>query len=354
RAEGVVGKFVEFFGEGLDHISLETRATISNMCPEFGSTSAIFPIDRQTMRYLRLTGRGEGKCALIEAYARHQRFVRESSAVDPHYDGVLEVNLSHVEACLSGPRRPQDRIPLAKMKPSLQQVLPSLKRSSAAPSQATSSSGITDGSVVIAAITSCTNTSNPSVMFGAALLAQAAVARGLTVKPWVKTSLAPGSKVVTRYLQESGLLASLEALKFYVVGYGCTTCNGNSGPLLSEIDKEVRDRQLVVASVLSGNRNFEGRINPDVRANYLASPPLVVAYALAGRIDIDFEEEPLGLDATGTSVFLRDIWPQDEDIQAFISKWVQPSTFKKEYASVFEGDQLWKDLPTPKGDRYQW
>ncbi len=351
RRHGVVGKFVEFFGAGLSHVPLETRATIANMSPEFGSTCAIFPIDDHTIRYLRLTGRSDEQCALTEEYARAQGMFRLDSDPEPHYTTVIPFDLASVEASLSGPKRPQDRIALTRMKDAFSEVLPTLKPERTGEEAA---GELKDGAVVIAAITSCTNTSNPSVMFAAGLLAEAAVKKGLSVKPWVKTSLAPGSKVVTRYLTESGLIEPLKKLQYNVVGYGCTTCIGNSGPLPEAVAKEVRERKLVVTSVLSGNRNFEGRINPDVRANYLASPPLVVAYALAGRIDIDFESEPLGQDQAGEPVYLKDIWPSDESVQEFIDRWVGPEAFRDEYASVFAGDELWKALSTPTGARYDW
>lgn len=358
RQAGVVSKFVEFFGPGLEQMTLETRATLSNMSPEFGSTVAIFPIDEQTLRYLRLTGRSEEKTSLVERYAREQGLFHEpSQGEEVSYSQVLEFDLGKVASCVSGPARPQDRIELGALKGAFQSAVPSLReggeRQEAVPAQG-ALSGLKDGSVVIAAMTSCTNTSNPHVMFCAALLAQKAVAKGLSVAPWVKTSLAPGSKVVTRYLNDSGLMPSLEALGFHVVGYGCTTCIGNSGPLPEEVAEAVEKQKLVVASVLSGNRNFEGRINPLVRANYLTSPPLVVAYALAGRVDIDFESEPLGQDEQGGDVYLRDLWPEEQEIQSLIESRLSPAGFQKEYASVFEGDEEWKQLETPVGQSYAW
>ena len=379
RDEGVVGMFVEFFGDGLDGLAVEDRATIGNMSPEFGSTCAIFPIDQQALTYLRLTGRSADRVSLVEAYAKAQGLFRLSGGPSPEYSKVLELDLGSVGPTLAGPRRPHDKVALADVPASFQGALPDLARvalggasSGKASSGKESSSSQPDlqararaelggqtfeighGSVVIAAITSCTNTSNPYVLMGAGLLAKKAAARGLSSKPWVKTSLAPGSKVVTRYLVESGLMPELERLGFFLVGYGCTTCIGNSGPLPETISRAIGDEHLVTVSVLSGNRNFEGRINPDVRANYLASPPLVVAYALAGRIDIDFEREPLGQDATGADVFLRDIWPDPSEVSSFVARYVTTDTFTAEYASVFAGDDRWRSLPVPEGERFAW
>jgi len=367
RKKRVVGKIVEFTGDGIASLSLPDRATLANMSPEYGSTAAIFPIDGVTIDYLRLTGRSEERVRLVEAYAREQGLFRDANAPDPLFTGVVTLDLGEVEAVLAGPRRPHDRVPLRRAKEAWGESLPTLAAPSkdAAPSEETLQTRarvtldgetftIGHGSVVIASITSCTNTSNPSVLVAAGLLAKTAAARGLRVKPWVKTSLAPGSKVVTRYLSDSGLLGALEDLKFHLVGYGCMTCIGNSGPLPDPIREAVRANRLVVASVLSGNRNFEGRINPDTRANFLASPPLVVAYALAGRIDIDFDKEPIGTGTDGGEVFLRDIWPRPEEIRAVALKCVRAEMFSKEYADVFAGDERWRAIPVPRGDRFRW
>ncbi len=363
RAHGVVGKFVEFFGAGLDHVSVETRATIANMSPEFGSTCAIFPVDSATIAYLAFTGRSQQQCELVEEYFRAQDLFRTSDTPDPAYDSIVEFDLDAVEATISGPKRPQDRTPLSHAKAAWHDTLRSLTacaEGAALPSNPTTCTldgdtfELDHGNVVIAAITSCTNTSNPSVMLAAGLLAKKAHEKGLSVKPWVKTSLAPGSKVVTRYLERSELLPHLEALRFHVVGYGCTTCIGNSGPLPAPISDAIARSHLVAVAVLSGNRNFEGRINSDVRANYLASPPLVVAYALAGRMDFDFATEPLGNDSQGEPVFLRDIWPTPREIQETVGSAIAPSHFLDEYASVFEGDEQWRALPTPEGAIYHW
>jgi aconitate hydratase len=360
RDKGVVGKFVEFFGEGLDRLPLADRATIANMSPEFGSTCGIFPIDAETLTYLRLSGRSDDQIALVEAYARAQGLFRITATPDPLYTDVLALDLGTVVPTLAGPRRPHDKVPLSEAKAtwqkSLKEMLATAKGDSK-PTEATlggKSFELDNGSVVIAAITSCTNTSNPSVLVGAGLLARKARAKGLDVKPWVKTSLAPGSKVVTQYLGKAGLLVDLEALGFNVVGYGCTTCIGNSGPLPESISKAIHDGNLVAVSVLSGNRNFEGRISPDVRANFLASPPLVVAYALAGRMDIDFESEPIGQDTDGKNVFLRDIWPAPSEIQSTVAESVTADLYRKEYSAVFDGDEQWRSLPIPEGDRYAW
>jgi aconitate hydratase len=345
RKKGVVGKFVEFYGDGVGALSLADRATISNMAPEYGATIGVFPIDNASLDYLRMTNRDPEQIELVEAYAREQGLFRVDGAPDPVYSDTLGLDLSTVVPSLAGPKRPQDRINLPDVK---RNFLDSL---GAAPKK---TSTIQDGSVVIAAITSCTNTSNPSVLVAAGLLAKNAVERGLMSKPWVKTSLAPGSKVVIDYLVDAGLLPYLEQLKFHLVGFGCTTCIGNSGPLPEEVGSVVTKEKLTVAAVLSGNRNFEGRVNPLVRANYLASPPLVVAYALAGRVDMDLVNEPLGEGKDGKAVFLRDIWPTDQEVQAAVKKSVKREMFAKQYSQVFEGDAQWKAIKVPAGDRYQW
>ncbi|HEY7529787.1 MAG TPA: aconitate hydratase AcnA [Gemmatimonadota bacterium] len=384
RAHGVVGKFVEFHGPGLAALPLADRATIGNMAPEYGATCGIFPIDDETLRYLRFTGRPSALVGLVEAYAKEQGLFHGPATTPASYSELLELDLATVEPSLAGPRRPQDRVRLGDVGRTFEEALPSMRAASAPPpvpnagrwegeGGAPANGGVavaarpraqvgtgeaafdlTDGSIVIAAITSCTNTSNPSVMLAAGLLARRAVERGMRSKPWVKTSLAPGSQVVTEYLREAGLLAPLEALGFHVVGYGCTTCIGNSGPLPPEISEAIAGAGLVAVSVLSGNRNFEGRINPDVRANYLASPPLVVAYALAGRIDFDPLAEPLGTDAEGRPVFLREIWPSRREILDVVESSVRSEMFRARYASVFEGDARWKALPAPASDLYAW
>jgi aconitate hydratase len=363
RKRGVVGKFVEFFGPGLGHLTIADRVTLGNMCPEYGATVAIFPIDDMTLDYLRLTGRPESQITLVEAYAKAQGLFRTDSTPDALYSETMELDLSTVEPSLAGPRRPQDRVSLSRAKSSFAGALDDLKKGIKTAAASSHGSGgaavaapalLEHGSVVIAAITSCTNTSNPSVMIGAGLLAKHAVDRGLTRQPWVKTSLAPGSKVVTDYLKRSGLDVYLDQIGFNTVGYGCTTCIGNSGPLPDEIAYEVRERGLVVASVLSGNRNFEGRIQQDVRANYLASPPLVVAYALAGSMNIDLTTEPLGRGKDGRPVYLKDIWPSEHEIQQAMHASVSAEAFRREYASVFEGDARWRALPVPTGDRFEW
>jgi aconitate hydratase len=364
RKKGVVGKFVEFYGQGISQLSLEDRATIANMAPEYGSTCGIFPIDAETIRFIRFSGRSEERAALVEAYAKAQGMFRTDQTPDPVFSDTLELDLSTVVPSLAGPRRPQDRVALSDVKKAWAGALPELLTIA---KQAPGNEGkkvsvemdgqkfeLGHGNVVIAAITSCTNTSNPSVMLGAGLLAKNAVARGLKAKPWVKTSLAPGSQVVTEYLKAAGVLSDLEALKFHVVGYGCTTCIGNSGPLPDAVSEAVASGNLIVAAVLSGNRNFEGRINAQVRANYLASPPLVVAYALAGRIDLDFDKEPLGNDRDGKPVFLRDIWPSPQTVSETLGKALTQQMFKSKYADVFAGDSAWQSLPTPKGDRFTW
>lgn len=392
RKRGVVGKFVEFYGNGLSALSLADRATIANMAPEYGATIGFFPVDQETLRYLRGSGRDENTIALVEAYAKEQGLFRTDATPDPQFTDTLELDLSTVEPSLAGPKRPQDRIPLRQSKILFRRDLLSLLqgidkqpipaavgrwiseggKAEAAPKELLdpeylgerdravnveengSRFELRHGSVVIAAITSCTNTSNPAVMLAAGLVAKKAVERGLTSQPWVKTSLAPGSKVVTSYLKEAGLLPYLEQLKFNLVGYGCTTCIGNSGPLPEPIAEATREGKLVVAAVLSGNRNFESRINPLVRANYLASPPLVVAYAIAGHMDFDPYSEPLGSDSSGQPVYLRDIWPTPEEVQNAIAKSISSKMFKEVYSEVFSGDERWQALDVPEGDLYEW
>ncbi len=393
RERGVVGKFVEFYGQGIGSLSLADRATIGNMSPEYGATCAIFPIDLETLEYLRFTGRDDKQMALVEAYAKEQGLFHTSDAIEAEYSDTLELDLTTVEPSLAGPKLPQRRIPLSAAKATFRRDLSELfgldggndvsqqaanrwegegggtdepavavaspPRASVTcearePGAAAVTFDLDHGSVVIAAITSCTNTSNPSVMIGAGLLARNAVSRGLTTRPWVKTSLAPGSMVVTEYLKEAGLMDDLEALGFHLVGYGCTTCIGNSGPLAQPISDAIHDHELVACSVLSGNRNFEGRINPDTRANYLASPPLVVAYALAGRMNIDLTSEPLGQDRRGNDVYLRDIWPSQQEITETVRAAVKTEQFRAKYAQVFEGDERWHGLEIPEGDRFAW
>jgi aconitate hydratase len=354
RAFGVVGSFVEFAGDGLDGLALADRATISNMSPEFGATSTMFPIDAETLAYLRLTGRPAERVDLVERYAKAQGLWREPGE-GPVFDATLELDLGTVEASLAGPRRPQDRVALAGLEASFRAAFP--HTAGVAPRRIESggqSVEIGHGSVAIAAITSCTNTSNPTVMVGAGLLARNAVARGLRVPPTVKTSLAPGSRAVTGYLERAGLMAPLADLGFALAGYGCTTCIGNSGPLDDPVAQAVDAGELVVAAVLSGNRNFEGRIHPLVRAAYLASPPLVVAFALAGRVDIDLTTEPLGTGSDGRPVMLADVWPSPDEVRAVIGEAIDPELFRETYAVVFEGDERWKALPIPAGDRYAW
>ncbi len=397
RKKGVVEKFVEFYGPGLDSLSLPDRATIANMSPEYGATIGFFPVDQETLNYLRLSGRSEELIQRVEAYAKEQNLFRTKETPDPQFSDTLELDLGAVEPSLAGPKRPQDRVALKEAGRSFREALlgmtkdklPPLDpkrinnwvgeggetavgagrspRPSAEPiapphsdlgtavavKMETEEFELHHGSVVIAAITSCTNTSNPQVMIGAGLLAQKAVARGLTVKPWVKTSLAPGSKVVMEYLKETGLISALEKLRFHLVGFGCTTCIGNSGPLPGPIGEAVKSHDLVAVAVLSGNRNFEGRINPLVRANYLASPPLVVAYAIAGTMDIDLSKDPLGMDPQGKPVYLRDLWPSEKEIREAMRS-VTSKTFQKEYSHVFEGDENWRSMKIPKGDTFQW
>ena len=357
RAHGVVGKFVEFYGEGVAEVPLANRATIGNMSPEFGSTAAIFPIDEVTLDYLRLTGRSEERVRLVEAYTKAQGMWHDP-AREPVYSEYLELDLSTVVPSIAGPKRPQDRIVLSRAKESFQEVLPTYASQPSKPTPVTLADGtateLDHGHVAIASITSCTNTSNPSVMMAAGLLARNAVARGLRSKPWVKTSTAPGSQVVTDYYEKAGLWPALNELGFNVVGYGCATCIGNSGPLPAEVSAVVNDADLAVVSVLSGNRNFEGRINPDVKMNYLASPPLVIAYALAGTMDIDFATEPLGQDPEGRDVFLSDIWPDPTEVQAVIDATIDREMYTRDYADVFAGDERWQGLDTPEGDTFAW
>jgi len=360
RREGVVGKFVEFYGEGLDHLSLADRATIANMAPEYGATCGFFPVDEETLVYLRLSGRSEAQVALVEAYAREQMLFREPGCPVADYTRTITMDLASVEPSLAGPKRPQDRVPLKDVKPRFQAALAELKEERNISSHAVSAMidgkavELQDGAVVIAAITSCTNTSNPSVMIGAGLVAQKAAALGLTVKPWVKTSLAPGSRVVTEYLNQAGLMDALESLGFHAVGYGCTTCIGNSGPLPEAVSRAIQEGNLSVCSVLSGNRNFEGRVHAEVRMNYLASPPLVVAYALAGRMDIDLQQEPVGTGRDGTAVYLRDIWPTQAEIRAAITASVNDAEFREVYAEVYTGENRWTSLESPAGKLYEW
>jgi len=366
RKHGVVGSFVEFFGEGLGALTIADRATLGNMCPEYGATVAIFPIDDMTLEYLRLTGREESQVALVEQYAKAQGLFRTPGSPDAIYSEVIDLDLSSVEPSLAGPKRPQDRVSLSKAKGAFQSALPSMqmpsKGSGGGATASRAAVAVADpavdtldhGAVVIAAITSCTNTSNPSVMIGAGLVAKKAVEKGLTRKPWVKSSLAPGSKVVTEYLNAAGLTSYLDQLGFNLVGYGCTTCIGNSGPLPEEIAATVREKHLVVCSVLSGNRNFEGRIQQDVRANYLASPPLVVAYALAGWITTDITTEPLGHDPTGTPVYLKDIWPSEQEVQQAMLRAVTADMFRRSYGDVFRGDTRWQSLAVPDGSVFAW
>ena len=390
RKHGVVGKFVEYFGPGLRDLPLADRATIANMSPEYGATCGIFPIDKETLRYLRLTGRAEEQITLVEAYGREQGLFHDEKTPEAEYSELLSLDLETVEPSLAGPKRPQDRVVLSQAGESFSNALPSLVKpktaAQTAPSVANKTTtkehweleggspaaiGVEDpnvhehvpasvqnslkhGSVVIAAITSCTNTSNPSVLIGAGLLAKKAVEKGLSVPPWVKTSLAPGSKVVRDYLEKAGLLPYLEKLKFHLVGYGCTTCIGNSGPLPAEVSQAIDDKELVVASVLSGNRNFEGRINSEVRANYLMSPPLVVAFALAGRIDIDLRKDPIAKGRDGEPVYLADIWPSSREVEETIQQSISSDMFSKSYGEVFQGDERWRGLDVPKGETYAW
>jgi aconitate hydratase len=384
RKLGVVGKFVEFFGDGLKHLPLADRATIANMAPEYGATCGIFPVDQEALNYMRLSGRSEAQITLVEAYAKAQGLWHDENAHEPHFTTTLELNLAEVKPSLAGPKRPQDRVLLEGVKQSFHDAVGPLTSgrkprngdasryageggASAIGNEANSvgdgsvsvtrnnqSFDLKDGSVVIAAITSCTNTSNPAVMLGAGLLAKKAAAKGLTAKPWVKTSIGPGSLVVSDYLEKTGLLKELEKIGFYIVGYGCTTCIGNSGPLPPEISQGIGEGDLAVASVLSGNRNFEGRVHPEVKMNYLASPPLVVAYALAGTLDIDMTKEPLGTGSDGQPVYLKDIWPSNKEISDTIAGAINPQMFEKNYADVFKGDTRWNHIASPDGSVYQW
>jgi aconitate hydratase len=358
RKHGVVGKFVEYFGPGLPELPLADRATIGNMSPEYGATCGIFPVDKETLSYLRLTGRSDEQIALVEAYCREQGLFHDQKTPEAEYSELLSLDLATVEPSLAGPKRPQDRVPLSQARQSFEQALPSLikpGKAASKPAEFASDNGhLHHGSVVIAAITSCTNTSNPSVMLAAGLLAKKAVERGLQVPAWVKTSLAPGSKVVRDYLERAGLTGYLEKLKFHIVAYGCTTCIGNSGPLPDEVLHAIDENNLVVASVLSGNRNFEGRINPDVRANYLMSPPLVVAFALAGRIDVDLRKDAIGTDRQGNPVYLSDLWPTRTEVEEAMSKSITSDMFRKTYGEVYQGDQRWRALAGPKGETYAW
>ena len=345
RDHGVVGKFVEFFGNGLNNLPVSDRATLSNMAPEFGSTCAIFPIDNETIRYLRLTGRDENHIQLVESYSKAQGLWREQDEQEALYTDVIDLNLENIEPCLSGPKRPQDRIKLSDIPKVVEEEIGDRE---------INTNELSNGSVLIAAITSCTNTSNPVVMIGAGLLARNALKLGLQSKPWVKTSLAPGSKVVTKYLEESTLLKELEGLGFNIVGYGCTTCIGNSGPLNPDISETIISNNLNVSSVLSGNRNFEGRIHPLVKQNFLASPPLVVAYALAGTMMINFESEPLGVSDKGEDVFLKDLWPSQHEIQELIEETINPAMFNQAYSESLKGDESWQNLSIPSSEIYEW
>ncbi|HTQ96378.1 MAG TPA: aconitate hydratase AcnA, partial [Candidatus Acidoferrum sp.] len=354
RKKGVVGKFVEFYGSGLSSLSVPDRATIANMAPEYGATMGFFPVDDETLSYLRFTSRGQEQIALVEAYCKEQSLFRTDSTTDPQFSDKLELDLGSVEPTVAGPKRPQDRVALKNAKSSFTKVVEGLPTKEVAVKNNGDAFPLSSGAVVIAAITSCTNTSNPSLMLGAGLLAKKAVERGLKVKPWVKTSLAPGSKVVTDYLQASGLTPYLEKLNFHLVGYGCTTCIGNSGPLPEPIGAAIKENNMVAVAVLSGNRNFEGRVHPLVRANYLASPPLVVAYALAGRMDLDLTTESLGNDSAGKPVYLREIWPTPQEVEATVRGSVTTEQYRKEYSEVFEGDSRWKAMKVAEGDLYKW
>jgi aconitate hydratase len=354
RKKGVVAKFVEFYGSGLSSLSVPDRATIANMAPEYGATMGFFPVDAETLVYLQFTARPHEQIALVEAYCKEQSLFRTDATPEPSFSDKLELDLGTVEPTVAGPKRPQDRVPLRQAKSSFTKVVEGSPDKHIAIRNNGDSFDLSSGAIVIAAITSCTNTSNPSLMLGAGLLAKKAVERGLQVKPWVKTSLAPGSKVVTDYLQSSGLMPYLEKLKFHLVGYGCTTCIGNSGPLPEAIGAAIKENNLMAVAVLSGNRNFEGRIHPLVRANYLASPPLVVAYALAGRMDLDLTTEALGKDTAGKPVYLRDIWPTPQEVEATVRASVSREMYSKEYSEVYEGDARWKSMPVPQGDLYRW
>jgi len=354
RKKGVVGKFVEFYGSGLSSLSVPDRATIANMAPEYGATMGFFPVDNETLAYLNFTARSHEQIALVEAYCKEQMLFRSDSTPDPQFSDKLELDLGTVEATVAGPKRPQDRVALKNAKSSFSKVVEGIPAKEVTVKNNGDAFPLSSGAVVIAAITSCTNTSNPSLMLGAGLLAKKAVERGLHVKPWVKTSLAPGSKVVTDYLRQSGLMSYLEKLKFHLVGYGCTTCIGNSGPLPEPIGAAIKENNMVAVAVLSGNRNFEGRVHPLVRANYLASPPLVVAYALAGRMDLDLTSEPLGTDTAGKPVYLREIWPSTQEVESTVRAAVSTEQYRKEYSEVFDGDARWKAMQVPEGDIYKW
>ncbi|MCR9092265.1 MAG: aconitate hydratase AcnA, partial [Proteobacteria bacterium] len=359
RKRGVVEKFVEFFGDGLAEMTLADRATIANMAPEYGATCGIFPVDDETLKYLRLTGRSEDQVEMVKAYAKAQGMWREDNEPEAEYSDVLHLDMSTILPSLAGPKRPQDRVLLTDVQANFRKAFDAdqAHRPTKGPAQTEYKNQkfeLKDGAVVIAAITSCTNTSNPAVLIGAGLLARNARERGINVKPWVKTSLAPGSKVVTDYLKKAGLLDDLEALGFNVVGYGCTTCIGNSGPLPDPVGEAISANNLSVASVLSGNRNFEGRVHQDVRMNYLASPPLVVAYALAGSVDMDLNNDPIGENDKGEAVYLKDIWPSNHEIQDLINSALDADMFKTSYSTVFNGDERWRGLEVPTGDLYQW
>jgi aconitate hydratase len=353
RKKGVVGKFVEFYGPGLNGLSLADRATVGNMAPEYGATMGFFPVDHETLEYLKFSNRDPDLIALVEAYTKEQGLFRTDQTPDPTYTDTLDLDLANVHPSMAGPKRPQDRVELPEVKKNFAAAFSGPPKSATASIEGQNVT-LGNGSIVIAAITSCTNTSNPSVMLAAGLLAKKAVERGLKARPWVKTSLAPGSKVVVDYYREAGLLPYLEKLNFHLVGFGCTTCIGNSGPLPDPVTQAVQKENLVVVAVLSGNRNFEGRINPLVKANYLASPPLVVAYALAGRIDIDLTNEPLGVDDGGTPVYLRDIWPSNEEVQNTVRQSVRRDMFQHEYEHAFDGDSNWQGMPVPRGEIFQW
>ncbi|MEL0172524.1 MAG: aconitate hydratase AcnA, partial [Gammaproteobacteria bacterium] len=347
REKNVVGKFVEFYGSGLDNLSIADRCTISNMAPEYGATCGFFPVDSLTIDYLKMTGKKDNQLQIVEEYSKKCGFFRDEEN-DIKYTDSLSLDMSKVEACLSGPKRPQDRVLLSDVKAVSEKEIKKLKKSEA------SNGSINDGSILIAAITSCTNTSNPSVIIGAGLLAKNAVEKGLTTKDWVKTSLAPGSRVVENYLRKAGLQDSLDSLGFNIVGYGCTTCIGNSGPLEDKYVKEINDRDLVVSSILSGNRNFEGRIHPEIKMNFLASPMLVVAYSIVGKINVDINTTPLGQDQNGKDIYLKDIWPSNNEINDVINKVIDGDMFNDSYASLFDGDNNWKSIPTSDSDYFDW
>jgi aconitate hydratase len=354
RKKGVVGKFVEFFGEGLNNLPLADRATIANMAPEYGATCGIFPIDAETINYLRLTSRDAARVTLVEAYAKAQGMWRDENYAEPIFTDILELDMGIVEPCLAGPKRPQDKVLLSNATKSFAEALPELNKENKTDNQQLATDNLSHGSVVIAAITSCTNTSNPYVMMAAGLVARNAIAKGLKPKSWVKTSLAPGSKVVTEYLAQSGLNKALDAIGFNLVGYGCTTCIGNSGPLKEEVETAIKEKGLVVASVLSGNRNFEGRVHQLVKANYLASPPLVVAYALAGSMNVDISKDALGVGTDGNNVYLKDIWPSNQEVADAVAKCVTAEMYQSKYADVFAGEPAWQSIPVGKGKTYNW